>query len=433
VPRRSALARTVLALLVSASIGACRDAPAALGETPASARTHADEMFRGLAIRFVNVQRHPKFEAGRMKLSRYALSPSRLMGDTSVWTSAPDSNARVLELEGRPAAAGYLFTPRSGARPPARSGDARHTMRLQRLDPDEFQWTTLVEHAVGSVSPAEASAGFSAWLASFERAEHDLHAGIHAELPRTSAALGRLFVLDSARSTRLADGSYLVDLRVVVDGKRVRPTMPALADYVDKYVRPGRYVIQLGDGRGARWFDARMGGSVMTFRFRTRGGRLLAIDGPARPLPDTALMTVEAFEKFFIFDIGVSELTGDFTMVRGPSQRGWLMRFHQAPRWHLPLAVRHLISGPLDRPFEGSGILFSLVLRDDGDQTLLVRQLDVAVKESAIVRWLGGLGSHAMDDFAGRAEVEENRFLADALLALRADVVSALGGSVTGP
>jgi hypothetical protein len=305
-------------------------------------------------------------------------------------------------------------------------------MQLAQLDPDEFRWSTLVEHAVGPVSPAEAASGFSAWLAAFERPEHELRADIRQYLPRTSAALGRLFVLDSVRSTKLGDGSHLVELRILVDGKRVRPTMPALADYVDKYVRPGRYVIQLGDGHGTRFMDARMGSSALTFRFRTRDGRLLALDGPARPLPDSATLEVAAFEKFFIFDVGVSQMAGDFVMVRAPRERGWAMRFHQAPRWHLPLAVRHLISGPLDRPFQREGIIFSLVLRNDGSQTLLVRQLDVSVKESAIVRWLGGLGSHAMEDFSGRAEIDENRFTAEALLALRADIAAALGGSSSG-
>jgi hypothetical protein len=433
VPRRPALALALCTTLSCALLAGCRDAPTALGPSRDAARAHADDLFRGLAVRFVNVQRHPKFAAGRQKLSRYALSPSRLMGDTSVWTSSPNQTTRLLELEGRAAPTGYTFTPIAGSPVPSRVGEARHTMRLQRLDEDEYRWMTLVEHAVGRVTPAEAAAGMSGWLAAFQRPEYDLRADVHTALPRTSAALGRLFVLDSARSTPLADGSHVVNLRVVVDAKRIEPTMPAFSEYVKKYVRPARLVLQLGDGAGAKWLDARLRDGVLALRFRTRDGHLLALDGPARPLPDSALLEVEAYERFFIFDVGVSEMMGDFHMVRAPTVRGWAMSFRKAPRWHLPLAVRHLIAGPLDRPFQSDGIVFNVVLRDDGAQTLLVRQLDVSVKESAIVRWLGGLGSHAMEDFAGRAEVEENRFLADALLALRADLVTALGGSPTGP
>ncbi|WP_025413297.1 hypothetical protein [Gemmatirosa kalamazoonensis] len=355
------------------------------------------------------------------------------MADTSVWTSSPTPSMRVLELQGRTTPTGYLFTPTVGTPVPDHAGDARHTIRLQKLDDDEYRWMTLVEHGVGRVAPAEVAAGMSAWLGTFQRPERDLRADLHAALPRTSAALGRLFVLDSARSTLLTDGSSIVDLRVVVDAKPIQQSMPAFAEYVKKYVRPGRLVFVLGDGRGARWFDARMRDGVLTIRFRTRDGHLLALDGPARPMPDSAEVLAEAYERFLIFDVGVSEMMGEFRMVHTPTQRGWAMRFRRAPRWHLPLAVRHLIAGPLDRPFQNDGIVFNVLLRDDGAQTLLVRQLDVSVKESAIVRWLGGLGFRAMDDFAGRAESEENRFLADALLALRADLIAALGGSVTGP
>ncbi|MBV9880147.1 MAG: hypothetical protein JO180_06595, partial [Gemmatirosa sp.] len=422
-----------LVLLACLAAAACREGPVALGATPAAARTHADDLFRGLALRFVNVQRHPRFAAARGKLGRYALSPSRLVGDTSIWTSLPSTNERLLELDGRPMPTGYTFTSRTGVPTPARPGEARHLIRLTQLGDDQYQWATRVEHAVGHVAPEAAAAGFSAWLASFQRPEKELRADVHAVLPRTSAALGRLMTLDTVRSTLLTDGSSVVDLTVRVDGKRVRPTMPALADYVDKYVKPARYVLQLGDAHGARWLESRMRDGLLTFHFRTRDGRLLAFDGPARPMPDSVQMYVEAYEHFLIFDVGVSEMFGDFTQMRGAAGRGWMMRFRRAPRWHLPLAVRHLISGPLDRPFQQGGILFSVALRDDGAQTLLVRQLDVAVKESAIVRWLGGLGGKAMEDFAGRAEVEENRFTADALLALRADLLAALGAPPPGP
>jgi hypothetical protein len=204
--------------------------------------------------------------------------------------------------------------------------------------------------------------------------------------------------------------------------------MQAFADYLDKNVLPGRRTKELGAGRGARWLTFAMDDGIFRFHFRTRDGRLLAIDGPARPMPDSVTVDASAFERFLIFDVGVSKMSGDFVMVRSAHERGWAMRFHKTPKWHLPLAVKHLISGALNRPFEQSGMLFRIALRDDGAQTVLARRFDVAVKESAIVRWLGGLGSRAMEDFVGRAEVEENRFLADALLALRADVVAALGG-----
>lgn len=416
--------------LVALLLAACRDAASALGSTPAAARTHADELFGGLGVRFVNVQRAPKFAAGRVKLERYALSPSKILDDTSIWTSRPTASARLLELEGTPLAngGGYLFAPRAGAPAPTRPGEARHQMRLQQLRDGEFQWSTIVDHAIGQLSPDAGAAAMSGWLAAFQRPERDIRADLRTVLPRTSAAMGRLFVLDSARTVGLVDGSTLVDLRFHADAKRIRPTMPAFADYVDKYVQRGRATLELTDGHGARWLAFDMDDAVFRIHFRTRDGRLLAFDGPARPMPDSLAIRVSAFERFLVFDVGLSDLIGDFAMVRGARERGWQMRFRRKPDWHLPLAMRHLISGALDRPFAQGGMLLRLTLRDDGGQTVLARRFDVAVQESAVVRWFGGLGSRAMEDFVGKAEAEENRFLADALLALRADVVTALGG-----
>ena len=128
-----------------------------------------------------------------------------------------------------------------------------------------------------------------------------------------------------------------------------------------------------------------------------------------------------------IFRVGVSSLVGDFRFVREDGERGWLVRFRREPDWHLPLAVSHFIRTPLRHPFKGDGITVRLTIRDDaGPQSLLSREASLAVQESAIVRWLGGLGNSAMSDFAGRAEVEENRFVYEVLSALRADFVAAL-------
>jgi len=104
-----------------------------------------------------------------------------------------------------------------------------------------------------------------------------------------------------------------------------------------------------------------------------------------------------------------------------------MMRFRREPDWRFPLAVNHLIRTSLRHPFEGDGITVRLSIRDRvGPQTLLSREAGVAVQESAIVRWLGGLGNSAMSDFAGRAEVEENRYVYEVLAGLRQDFVAAL-------
>jgi hypothetical protein len=104
-----------------------------------------------------------------------------------------------------------------------------------------------------------------------------------------------------------------------------------------------------------------------------------------------------------------------------------MMRFRREPDWHFPLAVNNLIRTSLKHPFKGDGITLRVSVRDRaGPQTLLSRRAGVSVQESAIVRWLGGLGNSAMSDFAGRADAEENRYVYDVLTALRGDFVAAL-------
>jgi hypothetical protein len=217
--------------------------------------------------------------------------------------------------------------------------------------------------------------------------------------------------------------------------------MPAFAAYVDKWIHPSKMALALtdprgadGGARGARWLDLRLVDDRLTIRLRTRAdGELLAIEGPARAMPDTVQLRTDARVHYLMFDVGVSALAGEMTAIRGPRERGWAVRWRRAPNWHLPLGVRHLVSGTLDRPFEQEGMLLRLSLRDGTPgQTQLARRFDVAIKESAIVRWLGGLGSKAMDDFAGRAEAEENRFTADLLFALRADLTATLPTTAPG-
>jgi hypothetical protein len=410
-------------------LGGCGRAPAAFGSTAAAARAHGESFFEGLALRFVNVQRAPRFAEARVKLGRYALTPSKLVDDTSVWTTVAADGVRLLELEGNPTDRQYWFRPRAAAPAPDRPGEARHVMRLSTLGDGAFQWNTIVEQAVGRVRADDAVSALVAALARLERPGGEVRRELHAAMPRTTAMMGRLFTLDTVLSRPVGDGSWIVESRVSLHPERLRATMPAFAKYVEKYVSGSRYDIAIGDGRGARFLEARAAKQVLTFRMRLRDGELLALDGPARPMPDQVELRTETFVHVMLWDVGVSDLVGDLAFVRTTHERGISVRWRRKPDWHLPLGVRHLINGTLDRPFAGGGMLLRLTLRDAAaGQTLVVRRLDVAVQESAVVRWLGNLGGKAMSDFAGAAEVEENRFTAEALLAMRADLAAALGG-----
>jgi len=168
---------------------------------------------------------------------------------------------------------------------------------------------------------------------------------------------------------------------------------------------------------------------------RSKNGHLAPLDGgPARPMPDSLQLVGEMYAKFGWFTVGVSDLRGDFTVVRSPTERAWSLRFRREPEWHLPLASKHLIRSPLRRPFERGGTTVRVGVRDGGPETLLTRTARGAVKESAILRFFNSLSSTAMGDFAGKAEEEENRFTAQLFAALRDDVLALpLGGTESAP
>ena len=404
--------------------------PATLGADRPTARANSESLFDALARRFDNVQRTPKFAQARTKFGRYALSPTGVFRDTSVWTAIGTDSTRTLTLSGSHTGTGYVFSTRASVPLPSVTGDSRHVIRLQRRGESEYRWDTAVDHAIGSVHPNDVARALTAFIASVEQpAALRMRADTRALLPRTTQVLGELFSLDTVRITPQPDGSRSVLVRFRMDPRRIEKTRPNFAKYLQKYVEPARYRILLHDAGGAMWLDAAGPENVFTIGYRVRNGELVALAGTGRPIPDSLRITVDFSAKFMIFRVGVSKLVGDFAFVRASDERGWAMRFRREPDWHFPLAVNHLIRTSLRHPFEGEGITVRITVRDRvGPQTLLSREAGVAVQEGAIVRWLGGLGNSAMSDFAGKAEVEENRYVYEVLTALRLDFVAALGG-----
>jgi hypothetical protein len=400
--------------------------PNTLGPDRRTARANADGLFGGLAARFDSVQRAPKFYQARSKLGRYALSPSGVYGDTSVWTEIRPDSTRILTLFGTHTTTGYLFTPRASVPVPNTTGDSRHIIRLHRRGESEFDWETAVDHAIGGVAARDIASALTVFVSASQQSAN-VRAESQALFPRTTRVLGELFSLDSLRAAPVGDGSVAVLVRFHMDPDRIEKTRPNFSKYLDKYVTPARYRVRLQDGRGATWLDAAGSDNVFSISYRVRDGQLLALTGPPRTMPDSLQVAVDFSAKFMIFRVGVTSLVGDFAFVRADDERGWLMHFRREPDWHFPLAVNNLIRTSLRHPFKGQGITLRVSVRDRaGAQSLLSRQASVSVQEGAIVRWLGGLGNSAMSDFAGRAEAEENRYVFDVLSALRADFVAAL-------
>jgi hypothetical protein len=417
--------------------GACRPAWDSLGTTPAQAQANGVAFTDALHRRFLLVERAPFYAAARAKLGKRALSPSAVFDDTTAWTSRPDAKNRLLMAEGVATADGrYRFTPKVAAAFPDRLADARHLTQLTKLAHDgEFEWRTTVDFALGSMTPADWGNGFRALFASAEaRSDADLRADVRSTMPRTTAALGHMFSLDTLHAQRFGDGTTAITIVTRVHPEWLKPQFPLYGKFIDKYVSPSAYHIVLRDARGVRWLDASAADRNFTIRLRVQNGGLVPLDGAARAMPDTLHLTMDASTKFSIFTIGMRGMQGTVVFLRSPAERGWALRFDHAPEWQLPLFTGSMLRTPLRRPFEQGGIVGKVSFRTGaGGQTYISRDFRVAVQESAVTRFLGGFSGSAFSEFDGPAEQDENRFNAELFQAMRDDLRSLrFGAAVAG-
>ncbi len=413
--------------LVLASIlflSGCRDAGLSLGESPEQARANAESLFGSLAGRFGPSQPAPGFEDIRAKFARSALVPSRIYNDRSIWT-ASESDARVLELSGRPAGSTYQLGIRGAPETLRQPGQYRRVTRLRSLGNDEFEWRVRDELAVGTVSPDEMGAALSALLRAAEANNpSSARLAYQAMLPRTTAALGRLFSLDSLGLVPAPAGGTVVTLVSTMHPQRIADAFPNYFRFLERYATPASFDLTVFDEHGMRWWTASKDGDRMILRLKTHDGLLAPLDGPPRRMPDRMRVRISMATRIRVFNIGASDLRGDVTLTRAARQKGFVVRFRREPEWRLPMLVERMIRTPLRRPFEGDGTATGFSIRGVGGQTVLVRDYDITVQESAIIRWFGGLGTTTMSDFRRGAEREYDRFNGEVFRALRADAAA---------
>ncbi len=415
--------KSILALFALLTLPGCRGTAPEFGSSPEAARINAGQFWGGLGDRFNNVIRQPKYNGARLKLAHYALAPSKVWDDTSVWTSQ-GKNERVLSIDAGFDGKRYLVKAAPNVPFPGTPGNARHVMRLSRLPGDEYRWTTAVDFAIGDIKATEFAEVFASLLrATAGRSEAAVRTDFRAAIPRGSAAFGRLFSIDTLRTVPRADGTTDVTFVTRIDPDGVRASFPAFASYLDKYVRTGHYAFTLADKRGARWMEMAAEKYRLTIRLRaTADGRMAPLDGTPRPFPNDVSLRGEAFAKVLVFNVGVTDLVIDLKWLHDAHERGWLLRFQRPPEWQLPPLVATMLKSPLKRPFEKGGFTFRLSVRDsDRAQTVISRQIDGTVKESAILRWLSGLSGTVMSDYVGPSEVETNRFLSEGFYGLKSD------------
>ena len=367
-------------------------------------------------------------------LGHYALTPSVIYGDTSIWTVDGRDSTRTLFGQASVTGNGYVFTNVPSSTPLNAPGDGRHIMRLRKLSDNEYAWFTGVDFALAKDTYRPTIS--QTWSASVVtgptegRSGPALLADSRTAFPRSTVAFGKLFTIDTLISVRDAAGGNTVYLGIRITPDGIRPTLPHYAAYLDKYVQRIKLRFTLLDRGGRKWFDAALRGGYLTVELRSHEGHFAPLEGPIAPMPDTLVLQLDATAKIGLFTVGVQKMTGDWVNIRSEHERGWAMRFTKEPDWVLPPTVGLFLRSPLRRPFVGNGTEFQITVRDEpGQQTFLSRRgTTTVVKRSAILRFLGKLGGAAMGDFVETAEKEENQFDASAFTALQGDMDALLGG-----
>ena len=421
---RTGLAAALATTLI-AGVTACSDTLRGLGSTPAAAQANADQLFGSVEARFAQPEFDPRYDLARVKLAESALVPSRIFNDTVVWGTQRSPNVRVLYLSGDMGPNGrYHIGARPVLTPATQPGDARHTVALEQLAPNVFRWETNVDFAVGTITADGMAALISGLLAAPQgRTERELRDDYRAAFPRATAAFGRGFSVDSLHVAPGALGTMSVAATIGFHPDEMRAAFPKFAAYLDKYLGPAKYHLVLSDRSGVVLMDLAGRNRAATLRYRLRDGKLTSLLGPPRDWPDSLVLTMDVSLKVKLFTFGFRHLVTDFVVSSAPHERAWTIVAQHEPDWDLPLITERLIRTPLHRPFEGDGSLFRIGVRDNaGEQTLVTRRARLDVQESAIMRFLGSLGSHMVGELDTRVQVEEDRFLHDGFAALQVDV-----------
>jgi hypothetical protein len=386
-------------------------------------------MIEGAAARFAPNDFGPKYKSARVKLAQSALVPSRIFDDTSVWDARPSPSVRYLYVAGTAVDGRYALESRPSLTPPAKPGDTRHSVMLEQLESSVFRWDTRVDLAIGSITAEDMSNLISLLLRAPEgRTEAALREDYRLAFPRAMAAFGKGFSIDSLHVAPSGQGATSVTIRIGFHPELMKPAYPELTKYLDKYLGPAKYRLALAErGGGPALMEIVGRDRSMTMRYRIQQGKLVSLTGAPRPWADTLQLTADVSLKVKIFTVGFHNLVSDFVISNSGHDRGWTVVAQHEPDWDLPFITERLIRSPLRRPFEGQGSLLRLGVEDATGtgptaQSIFSRHTRLAVQESAIMRFIGSLASHAVGDLDERVEIEEHRFIHDGLEALAADV-----------
>jgi hypothetical protein len=297
--------------------------------------------------------------------------------------------------------------------------------RLRRLRPSEFEWRIEEALALGGIRVAELAAASDVLFRLAEATPAgDARAALRDSLPRTSAALGRVFSLERLSLADAPQGGRVLEFESALHPEWLRERMPRYAQFLESYASTLQFFASVQGDAGGTFWESSVDEGRLRLRARLRDGALLPLQGTAGRLGERCTTRGSFSVKAGLFRVGFQNLVGDVTLVRGPEQVGFRAAFRKEPDWRMPFLVEPFVRGSLRRPFEQEGTSLDFVVKDGaGDSpTTAAREYRLTVKESWLVRWLGGNVGSAVSDFRRGAEAESDRFSREAFLALRDDV-----------
>jgi hypothetical protein len=322
---------------------------------------------------------------------------------------------------------------RPGAPPPLRPGEYRGSLRLRVEGRGEYQWHARDELAVGLLQPVDAARALEALFRGAEAAAGaergaavDLRPRVLAALPRAAAAFGRAYSLEVLHGMHEVDGTTTLELRTALEPDRLRPAAPRYAWFLEKYATPIELRAAASSQAGPTFWTLDVASRRATARLRLRDGSLVPLDGDAGSVGSHLRVVIDYSTRSGPFRIGVNGLLADLALVGTPRELSFTATFRQEPEWRLPLVIKPFLRGSLKRPFQGDGSFLSYRLGHSDGVTRLERHYRLPVKESWILRWLGGIASSSVGDFRRHAEAESDQFTADGLRALRRDLQALL-------
>jgi hypothetical protein len=405
----------------------CREGVDKLASGPGGA-VAADEFAVALATRFGPIERGPRFDAARPKLARSALVPSRVFDEAGLWT-ASEGEWRQLDYFGHRDGERYRLEVQPSAPPPRDAGDYRGRLRLHRIEDGRYEWIMRQELAVGSLRPDDVAEALTVLFRGIENVSAAEARDRAAEtFPRSAASFSRLYDLETLELVPEPGGATAVRLGIRLKPDRIRETAPRYAAFLEKIAAPMRASAMVSDTSGTPWWGLEMGELLWTFRFRVRDGSLVPLEGSTeRRLPEKLRLHIDFSTKAGLFTIGVRRLVAEIALTRTPYEKGYTASYRQQPEWRLPFLVKPFLRSSLSYPFEDPGSTSYFALRQSADgPSKLVRDYGIRVRESWIVKWMGGLGNSAVGDFRRGAESESDRYSRECLYALRDDVVTLL-------